>query len=478
MSSKYLLSFLIILVLLLSSCSGIQPVIKAPAADSVPTVANQVVENTPEATQAVRDAIATVSEPTSQEPVASCFELSLPDNASSLPGTGPVSFTWTEQPGTFKYITTITKPSGEEVSITSSTNSFSKNMELLPDGGIYKWKVNAYDASINLICSAGPWTFSKTGATQPTATPPSISDGCVSLLTPANGSDFPGPAKVDFTWTEYPNAYKYFITFKPPYTPAYSFLAWSPLHTRYVESFAAGGTYQWWVTVKDRNNNDICTSQAFNFTKPETVEPTQSNGLFHDQNGPTGSVSSCGSLYFSVKTYGPSDGTIKVIYSTARSSPDGNSDPHIVIGNAGDTSGSGSMTLPNDGSKVYWRFAVYNGTYKYDTQTYSFTCPNSVVAPQFSGQSGPTGAQSSCASLAFSVTTPLTGTVKIIYSTTNSSPDGNVDPHLVFSGSAPGTFSQSFGDFSSLTGSTVYWRFAVYNGNYIHDTNIYNFSCP
>jgi len=344
--------------------------------------------------------------------------------------------------------------------------------------------VTAYDSTIRPICTAGPWTFTKQGPAEPTPTATSEPGSCVTLLSPANGVDFPGPARVDFTWTAYPGAYKYIITFKPPSTAASNFLAWTPLHTRYVESFYEGGTYQWWVTVKDGNVHDICTSQVFTFTKPETVVPTQpsgsSTGLFWNQNGPTGSQSSCGSLGFSVKTSNPTGGMIKLIYSS-KTVPDGNVDPHIVIGNSGAQSGSGSLSLSDNGQTIYWRFAIYDGVYTHDSNIYHFTCPNPGSGggddggAQFWDQSGPTGAQASCDSLNFSVSTSLSGMIKLVYNTSNSTPTGS-DPHIVI-GNGPGSGSGSLVDLKGYSGP-VNWNFAVYNGEYLFDSSPKSFTCP
>lgn len=159
-----------------------------------------------------------------------------------------------------------------------------------------------------------------------------------------------------------------------PATSAYTFLAWTPLHTRYVESLLEGGTYQWWVTVKNSNLQAICTSQVCTFTKPEAVVPTQPPGLnlFWNQNGPTSQQASCGQLDLSVST--SLTGMIKVVYNTTNSTPVG-SYPHIIIGN-GPGTGSGSLSgLGGYVGTVNWSFAVVIGDYFFDSNSYSFTCP-------------------------------------------------------------------------------------------------------
>ncbi len=390
-------------------------------------------------------------------------------------------FDWEDQPGAYKYILTIIRPDLVKKSMIAWNSSAQVEASVLEMIGIYQWSVTAFDASLQPICSAGPWAFTQPGVSLSTPTAPN-SGNCISLLAPASGVNFPGPARVDFNWSEYPAAYKYAVTFRPPTGGDVTFLAWKPPYTRYVESFIEGGTYQWWVTVKNSNMQVICSSQVFTFTKPKTVltTPTAAGELFWERQGPSGTQTSCASLHFSVKSSNPTGGMIKVVYSP-NNVPEGSIDPNIVIGAAGTFSGSGDLTLPNKGQTKYWRFAIYkDGVYTLNSQIFNFTCPNPTVSnqpPTFSNQSGPTGTQSSCASLNFSVTAvnPTGGMIKMIYST-NSIPDGNVDSHIVIgnTGATSGSGSLSLAD----NGKTYFWRFAIYDGTYIHDPKIFSFTCP
>ena len=428
-------------------------------------------------------------------PVANCFSLASPADGSALPETGPVTFTWAEQPGRYKYVITFTKPSGGEISLISWTNTYTKNMELLPEGGTYSWKVTAYDSTITPICSAGPRTFTKPGTAAPTPTstpiPGSNPNTCVTLLTPADGTTYANAPRVDFTWTEYPGAYKYAIYFKPPATDAFSFIAWTPLHTRWIESLYFGGTYQWWVTVKDSALQDICTSPAFTFTKPDTWPATKTpvpgsggNGLFWNQNGPTGLQSSCDSLYFSVSTNSPANSMVKVIYSIEKSVPDGNVDPHIVIGTGAGNFG-GSLSLPNNGETVYWRFAAYNGTYTHDSNIYSFSCPSTSTSGGGDGSGNGSGGTdlytnenvslSGCTVSASADTNYAGGIKKFVISPSSNPPES---PYIELGSSGGTSYSTSINlnDFLSIStipsGSIFYWRFEIYDGGYILDSTI------
>jgi hypothetical protein len=309
-------------------------------------------------------------------PVADCFQLTGPANASELPASGPVTFTWTEYPNRYKYIISITAPFDSGNSEIVWSNNYPLDLGSLGPAGIYQWQVTAYNADIQPICTAGPWTFTK-----PASPAPPASD-CVTLLTPADRTDFPTPARVEFTWTPHPAAYKYFVTFKPPSTPAVSLLAWTPSLIRYVEAFAEGGTYQWWVTVKGPDLSDICTSQVFTFTKLVFILPTprpDDNGgggaLFWNRSGPGGAQSTCSALGFSVSTSNPTGGIVKVIYST-NSGPDGNSDPHLVLENySGSSYGTVADFSGYSGQTIYWRFAIFDGAYTHDGSVFSFSCP-------------------------------------------------------------------------------------------------------
>lgn len=313
----------------------------------------------------------------------SCVTLTAPADGASLPASGVVDFAWTEYTGRYKFIINIVKPDGSTFSEIAWANSFQKDLGLLTAGGTYRWSVTVYDAQIQPICTSAAFTFTK-----PESAPVSGGD-CVTLLSPVDGAELPVSGPVDFTWTEYPGAYKYIITFFPPNTPAVSFLAWTPSHTRYMESFPDSGAYQWTITVKDADIQDICTAGPFTFTKsagaplptvkpgdpqaPPTGSTPGSGDLFWDRMGPGGAQTSCSSLYFGVST--SVNGMIKVIYTNG-GTPDGYNHPHAVIGN-GPGSGSGTLDFSGyPGQTIYYRFGVYNGgVYTHDGSVFSFTCP-------------------------------------------------------------------------------------------------------
>ncbi len=356
----------------------------------------QFIAVNPEAQGVVGAAIATASLLPSLTPRPSatrlpCFTLTSPQDGIVLPESGPFLFTWTDLPGRYKFIFTMINPDGKQDSTIVMDTSYERKLEELP-AGTYQWKVTAYDAQIQSICSAGPFSFSKAAISQPTATaePPTeipvdtatpTPAACISPLTPADGTNFTNEVYIDFTWTAYPNAYKYILSIKPPKTVAVTFLAMTPQHRRYMESLPAAGTYQWWVTAKDEQLHDLCTSPKFSFTKGKTFVPSSTpsgsgGDLFWGQNGPTGAQSTCGGLSFSVNSSNPNNAMVKVIFSITNLVPDGNSDPHEILNHGSGTLYSGTFDFSGKAGKtVYWRFALYDGSYTHDTKIYSFSCP-------------------------------------------------------------------------------------------------------
>jgi hypothetical protein len=321
----------------------------------------------------------TFSKPASSAPAPSgdCFQLTSPADGTELPASGPLTFAWTEYPTRFKYILRLLKPDGTETSEIVWSNALVRDTSSLSAEGTYQWQVTAYDSNIQPICTAGPWTFSKPASSAPPSSP---AGECVTLLTPADGTDFPTPAGVEFTWTAHPQAYKYIITFKPPSTPASNFLAWTPSHLRYVESFVEGGTYKWWVTVKNQDLQDVCTSAAFTFTKPTTVLPTpkpSSGGgggggdLFWNRSV---SLSGC-SVYASADT-SYAGGVKKVTLSKSPNPPE---TPYIALSGMGGSMYGASFDLRDlvssapAGTTLYWRFEIFDGSYKLDAYVGSLT---------------------------------------------------------------------------------------------------------
>ncbi len=334
-------------------------------------------------------------------PAAACFELTSPEEGVELPETGPITFAWQELLGRYKFVITITGPDGSEFSKIVWTNSYTLQAETLPLGGTYQWHVTAYDSNIQPICTSGPRTFTKSGSSLPTPD----ESGCVALLTPADGATLDADDPVEFTWSAHPQAYKYLINFKGPNGYVASMIAWTPYHLRYMGSLPEGGTYEWWITVKDGNLNMLCTSAHFTFTKPQATVPTQgsSEGTFWNQSGPTGNIAGCNAT-FSVDTNAPASAMVKVIYSE-NPVPNGYTDPHYILSHLGGTQYGANVTFDGfpAGKTVYWRFAIIDGgVYTHDANVYSFVSPgcpsgsSSDTPTTFSNGSGPAASSTTC----------------------------------------------------------------------------------
>jgi hypothetical protein len=412
----------------------------------------------------------------------SCFELTSPADGTTLPATGPVTFTWSEQPGRYKYILTITKPDGSEFSRIVWTNSYTIQAEAMTEGGTYTWQVAAYDLSIKPICTAGPRTFTKLGA--PTATPGGT--GCSSLLSPANGASLGLSGPVTFSWTAYPGAYKYIINFKTPVGTIYSFGELGTSHVRNMDALPQGGAYEWWVTVKGSNLAEICSSEHFTFTKAQVTNPTATptpggggcTSLLAPSNG--ANLPATGPVTFTWESY---PGALKYIVNLK--APNGTVASFVETG----TSHTRFMDSLTQGGTYVWWVTVKDGslTEVCSSERFTFSKPAVTVPTDTPGvstfwnQSGPTGNISSCL-LAFSVDTnaPASAMVKLIFSS-NPVPDGNIDAHVVMTSGGGTKYSTGFklDDFGSVpSGTTIYWRFAVYDGAYTHDSNVYSFVSP
>jgi len=239
----------------------------------------------PEAGASVPAMLATASflptlTPLSTGTPVTCFSLTAPADGALAPDSGVFTFSWSEQPERFRYILTIIKPDGSGDSTIAMNNSYDLKMDSLPSGK-FIWKVTAYNANLDPICTAGPFTFTKPEIAQPTATlgitlpasteaPTAVQatpSGCINLFTPADGAVFVKETYIDFTWSAYPGTAKYILTIKPPTTPAVTFQALTPSQRRFMGSLPEKGTYHWYVTAKDEKLHELCTSPTFTFSR-------------------------------------------------------------------------------------------------------------------------------------------------------------------------------------------------------------------
>ena len=109
----------------------------------------------------------------------------------------------------------------------------------------------------------------------PTKAPSLTPLGCVTLLTPLNGTEIPAMGKVTFSWSPMNEVTFYVLTIIQPSGNTVSFDTKQTFRDQYMEAFSMGGSYQWKVTaiVQDRKRNEICNSELATFSKPASAQP-------------------------------------------------------------------------------------------------------------------------------------------------------------------------------------------------------------
>ncbi|MBN1304685.1 MAG: FecR domain-containing protein [Anaerolineales bacterium] len=94
------------------------------------------------------------------------------------------------------------------------------------------------------------------------------STACVELQEPGHNASLLNNGTTDFKWTGIPEAASYKITFTFPDGSRLSLITTETSETRYMEAFAASGSYSWTVTALDENGAEICTAAPITFSKP------------------------------------------------------------------------------------------------------------------------------------------------------------------------------------------------------------------
>lgn len=91
-----------------------------------------------------------------------CFNLLEPADGTEFErAIGQIAFAWTAQAGAVLYRFSITIPSGYVEYKEVTEPGFERYLESYPLAGEYGWVVDALDAGGEVICTAGPFTFSK-----------------------------------------------------------------------------------------------------------------------------------------------------------------------------------------------------------------------------------------------------------------------------------------------------------------------------
>ena len=106
-----------------------------------------------------------------ETPTPSCLGLLEPKNGASLPATGKQTFAWEPLSGATLYLLEINPPPWHYAQVFESQEpSLHRWLNTIPWEGEYSWHVSALDASGQVICISGPFTFTKPEFV-PTSTP-------------------------------------------------------------------------------------------------------------------------------------------------------------------------------------------------------------------------------------------------------------------------------------------------------------------
>lgn len=138
-----------------------------PAVNAVATLtATPSKTNTPLPTETNTPTSTPTETPTPTE--IPCFRLLSPESGAKLPATGKVTFSWEAMQGAVIFKLEIILPSKQSVFFDSDKTSRDQYIEAFGMGGVYQWKVTAFNTSGEIICAAEPFTFEK-----PEYSPPS-----------------------------------------------------------------------------------------------------------------------------------------------------------------------------------------------------------------------------------------------------------------------------------------------------------------
>ncbi|MFN8434778.1 MAG: FecR domain-containing protein [Anaerolineales bacterium] len=120
------------------------------------------------------------------------------------------------------------------------------------------------------------------------------SNACSQLQEPTDGRTLNNAGKVNFTWSEQPNAQTYIITFIKEDGSTARIETSSNSAEFYIEVLPAGGNYQWFVTAYGADGKEICKSNSTNFSKPQ-AEPTEKPKAPKDPNAeePSSGTAGC-----------------------------------------------------------------------------------------------------------------------------------------------------------------------------------------
>jgi hypothetical protein len=110
------------------------------------------------------------------------------------------------------------------------------------------------------------------------APPADASNGCFAIIQPQTGNALPKQGQVTFEWEAQSGASQYLVTFFDQNGRRVTINTSETSTTNYIEFLPAGGSYSWFVTSYGADGNEICSTTASTFSKPQgdpTPKPTR-----------------------------------------------------------------------------------------------------------------------------------------------------------------------------------------------------------
>jgi hypothetical protein len=126
--------------------------------------------------------------------------------------------------------------------------------------------------------------FTPTAFTPIAFTPTQTPLRCLSLIHPGNDAGLSSVERVEFAWESQAGANFYILTFIYPNGLTVGFKTSDTVLIRYIETMPKSGYYKWGVTAYASNKNQICSSDVFAFSKPESKPKKTENKS--DENEP------------------------------------------------------------------------------------------------------------------------------------------------------------------------------------------------
>ena len=114
-----------------------------------------------------------------------------------------------------------------------------------------------------------------TSTNSPTSNPDETpTPSYLKLIIPKNGERLPEAGKIRFLWKDHPSAEKYlFLLVLPNKTIIPLGTTSNTYRDQYLDPLG-GGDYEWFITAFDKDDNRICSSRKYTFSKSSILSPS------------------------------------------------------------------------------------------------------------------------------------------------------------------------------------------------------------